>query len=775
MNRKAAVRLPPTILGCFMRRLGLVLFFLVLVTPAAAQNPPSLSEMVTRDAQGHAVLRTTRLPSAVTLDGRLDEPFYQTVPAASGFLQQEPTEGGPASDKTDVWVFFDDKNIYVSARLWETHPDRRVTSDMRRDASNLYNNDHIAVMFDTFDDRRNAFGFSSNAQGGMFDWQVTNEQPSNNWNGLWEVKTANFDQGWTVEMVIPFRSMRFKEGSQEWGINFRRMVRWRNELTFLSQVPISWGRRGLSKVSSVGTLVGLESPTKLQNLDVKPYALGSGTTNHRSTPPLSNHGAAEFGVDAKWGITQSVVTDFTYNTDFAQVEDDEAQVNLTRFSVLFPEKRDFFLEGQDVFNFAGAGSNQGGGGQGPTAINGGGGGGSSSVTPIVFFSRRIGLQNNKVIPILGGARLLGRGDGYQIGALQMRTEEVDAAGAPATDFSVVRINKDLLKRSRVGMIATRRGPGAAGGDEGYSYGVDSTITPLEELTINGYWAGTAGGAGGAGASVNDRSSYRANVNWNADLTGLQVEHLFLGDRFNPEIGFLRRSAFRRTYGQGRFSPRPARWKAVRKFYYEGSYDYFEDRNGRPESREAQAAYRMEWSNGDQGAVEYSGVFERLKAPFQVTPGVIVPAGEYDFRQAKLLFTSSPQRPVSGTLTLNYGGFYGGTLKELTWRGRVEFGPRFYAEPTVSLNLFKTPYGDGDANIISSRLTYTLTPRMFASALVQYQSASNAVSTNARFRWEYQPGSELFVVYSDGRNTTGPGFPELDNRSLVVKVTKLFRF
>ena len=354
----------------------------------------------------------------------------------------------------------------------------------------------------------------------------------------------------------------------------------------------------------------------------------------------------------------------------------------------------------------------------------------------------------------------------------MRTEEIDTAGAPATDFSVFRVNRDILKRSRIGMIATRRGPGAAGGDDGYSFGVDSTINPLEQLAINAYWAGTSGAAG---ASVNERSSYRGNMTWNADLTGFQVEHMFLGDQFNPETGFLRRSAFRRTYGQGRYSPRPARWKTVRKFYYEGSYDYFEDRHGRPESREATAAYRMELSDGDQWAIEYTGAYEHLEAPFQVTPGVIVPVGEYNFQQAKLLYTSSPQRRVSGTLTLNYGGFYGGTLKELTWRGRVEFGPRFYAEPTVSFNVFDTPYGDGDANIISSRFTYTLTPRMFASALVQYQSASTAVSTNARFRWEYQPGSELFVVYSDGRNTTGPGFPELDNRSLVVKVTKLFRF
>ena len=243
--------------------------------PAPAQPRPEPPEVITRDSQGHAILRTMRLPSPFQLDGKLDEAFYRDVMGASGFLQQEPHEGQPATDKTEAWVFFDDKNIYVSTRMWETDSSKRVTSDMRRDATNLYNNDHIAVVLDTFDDRRNGFGFSVNAQGGIFDWQVTNEQPSNNWNGLFDVRTADFDGGWTAEFVIPFRSIRFKEGGTEWGINFRRMVRWKNELTFLSQVPVSFGRRGLSQVSTVGTLVGLESPIKLHSLDVKPYTLGS--------------------------------------------------------------------------------------------------------------------------------------------------------------------------------------------------------------------------------------------------------------------------------------------------------------------------------------------------------------------------------------------------------------------------------------------------------------------------------------------------------------------
>jgi Domain of unknown function (DUF5916) len=753
--------------GARRTSLGAILGAVVICSLPASAQIPELPEVIVRDTHGVATILAVRTPSPLIVDGNLEEAVYRDVKPFGEFVQQEPFEGKPSTEKTEVWLFFDDQNIYVAARLWETEPSRRVTSDMRRDSNNMYNNDHLAVLFDTFDDHRNAFGFSSNAQGGMFDWQVTNEQPSNNWNGLWNVRAANFDGGWSVEFVIPFRSMRFKEGATAWGVNFRRMVRWRNEVSYLSPVPLSWGRRGLSKVSSTGPMVGLEAPSKLRNLDIKPYALGSNTSNSLANPAVDNDLAAEFGVDAKWGITQSVFADFTYNTDFAQVEDDEAQVNLTRFSVLFPEKRDFFLEGQDVFNFAGAGSVQGAG-QIPLATQST----YTNNTPVVFFSRRIGLQNGAVVPILGGARMLGRGDSFQVGAIHMRTEEGLTPGIPATDFSVLRLNKDILSRSRIGAIATRRGPGLRG-DENYAYGVDAAFNPSSNLSITSYWAGTED-TSAPGAT--DRQSYRGQFNWNADATGFQVDHTYVGAGFNPEIGFLRRTAFARTYGSGRYSPRPKNWKGVRKVFYEGSVDYFENTTGTPESREIQAALRMELTSSDQWAVEYADQFERLFAPFRVTTGVVVPPGEYDFGQTRGLFSFSPQRPVSGTLTLTRGGFYDGTLNEVSWRGRVEFGAQFLVEPTISLNYFDTPYGTGDSHLVSARITYTLTPRMFVSALLQYTSATEQASTNARFRWEYQPGSELFVVYTDGRTTEERGFPPpLQNRSLVVKVTRLFRW
>ena len=310
--------------------------------------PPAV---VSRDDAGHVTIRAIRLTEPLVLDGRLDERLYHDNDSISDFVQQEPLEGRPATDKTEVWVGFDDDAIYVGARLWESDPSKRVTSDMRRDANNLYNNDHFAILLDTFYDRRNGYAFFANAQGGMSDLAVTNENAIADWNAIWETRAANFDRGWTIEFRIPFRSIRFQEDSRIWGINFRRLVRWKSEASFLTHIPASYARNGLYRTASAATLVGIEAPGGLRNIDVKGYALGSTLTNRAATPAISNHGDGEFGADVKWAVTQNYVADFTYNTDFAQVEDDEQQVNLTRFKLLFPEKREFFVESAQFFTF----------------------------------------------------------------------------------------------------------------------------------------------------------------------------------------------------------------------------------------------------------------------------------------------------------------------------------------------------------------------------------------------------------------------------------------
>ena len=336
----------------------------------AALTLPVPPAVIVRDAEGMATVRATRLDGEFALDGALTEAIYTTVPPFADFVQQEPQEGQPATEKTEVWLFFDDANVYVGARLHESDPSRRVMSEMRRDSFNLFNNDHLGGAVRHVLRPPQRLRLRRQPPGGMFDWTATNEQPSPNWNGLWASKARDFDGGWTIEMRIPFRSIRFKEGGDVWGMNFRRMVRWKNEISYLNAVPQSWGRRGLNKLSSAATVVGLETPPKRLNIDVKPYALGSVLTNRTATPAFATIPTATSAATPSGASRQQLVADFTYNTDFAQVEDDEPQVNLTRFSLFFPEKRDFFLEGQDTFAFGGVG----GGGR----RRGGGGGGAAA-------------------------------------------------------------------------------------------------------------------------------------------------------------------------------------------------------------------------------------------------------------------------------------------------------------------------------------------------------------------------------------------------------------
>ena len=730
--------------------------------------PPAPPATMSRDAAGKVTMRAVRVTQPMSIDGQLDEAVYRDVPPAGGFLQQEPREGVLASDRTDVWIFYDDRNLYVAARCYQDPAHPLVATEMRRDSQSIYNNDHVAVLIDTFYDRRNGYFFTSTPLGALFDAQITDERDINtNWNTLWSVATGRFEGGWSVEFAIPFKSVRFKEDGAVWGVNFRRRVVWRNETSFLSQVPAALGRRGLTKVSSAGTLVGIEPPKHLRNFDIKPYTIGSIATDRRAAAPYANRGTGDIGVDAKYGLTQGLIADVTYNTDFAQVEDDEQQVNLTRFSVLFPEKREFFLEGQGTFQFGGPGGSAPNP-NGPPA--GGFNQSAKDASPIVFFSRRIGLDNGREVPIIAGGRLNGRAGRYAIGALDIRTGDQADAGAMPTDFSALRIKRDVLRRSNIGLIATRRSPAGHGSGSNAVGGLDGTFGFFDNLTLSSYWvkSSTPGRTG-------DAASYRGRFDYAGDRYGVLGEHLVVGTNFDPEIGFLRRSAFRREYAQARFSPRLKSSRRVRKLTWEGSTDLYENRVGTLESRETIGTFRVEFNSSDQWDAQIVRNYENLPASFSLGPSLNVPVGAYRFEDYRTTYTFGPQRRISGTMTLAHGTFYGGHKTEATWRGRVEMQSRFYLEPTLSVNQLDLPYGSYTARLMSTRATLTLTPRMLLAALVQFNSRTTSVSTNARFRWEYQPGSELFIVYSEGRDTLAGGFPELDNRSFVVKATKLLRF
>ncbi len=715
-----------------------------------APVPPAV---VSRDESGHVTVRAIPLTQPLEFDGRLDDGLYAENEAITDFIQQEPFEGRPATDRTEVWVAFDDDSLYIGARLWESDSARRVMSDMRRDANNLYNNDHFGVYLDTFYDRRNGYLFYANAQGGMSDAEVTNESALADWNTIWDVKSADFDGGWTIEFRIPFHSIRFKEGSSIWGINFRRNVRWKTEMTYLTPTPASYQRNGLNRGTNAATLVGIDAPRNLRNITLKGYALGSSVTNRAARPIISNKGNVEFGGDARWGVSQSYVADFTVNTDFAQVEDDEQVVNLTRFTVRFPEKREFFLESNQLFSF---------GMQQAASAN--------PEVPTVFFSRRIGIEGGTVVPILGGGRLLGRSGRYRVGAIAIRTGEERSVGAVATDFTAVRVQREILRRSRIGLISTTRNP-ASGAAHNYVYGADAILNFYENVGfINMIARSVTPGRHG------DDLAYRSRFSWNPDRWTVDVEQIGSGRNFNPEMGYVQRpDGYRRSHARFAFEPRPKNLPGVRKVSYTLDLDYFTDASGRHlETRDQLAFVRVDFSRGDNWQIDMLRTRESIDETFLVAKNVRVPVGDYVFRQMRTSYTFGPQRKLSGTATLRYGGFYEGTLRELSWRSRIEFSPQLYAEPTISWNRIDLPWARGNENLAITRVTYTLSPRMFVSGLVQYQSRNDAVSTNARFRWEYTPGSELFVVYSDGRTTLTRGIPDIQNRSFVVKVTRFLQ-
>src|SRR5262245_40058491 len=442
------------------------LALLVLAPASATAQTVTRASLVERIANDNVTVRAVRIDSPPKIDGRLDEGIYAQIEPITDFIQQEPREGTPATEKTDAWILFDDEHLYIAARCWDSHPEREVANELRRDNGNVLGNENFTFVIDTLHDRRNGYLFQTNPLGALRDMVVTDDQQNSSWNGIWYVKTGRFERGWTLEVAIPFKTLRYRgNGAQTWGINLRRLVKWKNEISYLSLVPAALGVGGVSRMGSAATLVGIETPSQSKNVELKPYAVSSLTTDRTAPQPFSNDPAGNAGFDFKYGLTRSLIADATYRTDFAQVEEDLQQINLTRFSLFFPEKRDFFIEGQGIFDFGGVQA-----------------GNSPGDVPLMFYSRRIGLSQGQAVPVVGGARLTGRQGAYSIGLLDIHTEDDPDAGAAATGFTALRLKRNVFRRSNVGVMATRRGPAAVStpsapgsGDASYTIGADATM------------------------------------------------------------------------------------------------------------------------------------------------------------------------------------------------------------------------------------------------------------------------------------------------------------
>ena len=728
--------------------------------------PPLPPEVAARDEAGRLTMRAIRLDGPLQLDGRLDERVYRDVPPVTGFIQQEPVEGAPADDQTEVWVTYDADNLYVSARCWSAAPDRIVANEMKRDSYGMYGNETLGVVLDTFYDRRNAFAFTTNAIGGLFDALVTDERSQNiDWkHGVGRRRgpvRRGLDGGDRHSLQVSPVSGRAgpdvgHQRAAPGGVDQRDLVP-----DPPSPPSLSWA--GAYKMSSAATLVGLEVPASGTRLEVKPYGISDVTTDLARAADERTLTGGDVGFDVKYGVTQGLTADFTYNTDFAQVEVDEQQVNLTRFSLFFPEKREFFLEGQGIFDFGGGFTSD------STAFYFGGGQ-FSGTAPIMFFSRRIGLQDGRTVPIRAGGRLTGKAGPYSIGVLNVQTEQ--AGRAAATNFSVARVKRDILRRSAVGALFTGRSVSLDGSGSNQVFGVDGLFSFYDNLNITSYLAQSRL----PGVAGDDAMSYQAKLDYRGDRWGFLAERLGVGADFRPEVGFVRRHDFRRNFVEGRFSPRPLSIASIRKFLFQGSLDYTTDGAGLLETRAQQGLFGIEFENGDMFFAGATDSYELLKQSFPMTPAITIPAGAYRFTNTRIVYAPGQQRTVSGGLSFDRGGFFGGERTGVGYTfGRIYLSSQLNVEPSLSFNWLELPEGEFRTDLVSVRTTYTLTPRMFVAALVQYNSTLDSLGTNLRFRWEYQPGSELFVVYTDERDTLDPRGPFLENRAFVVKATRLLRF
>ncbi len=714
--------------------------WLLLTAPAFATEDGPANEPPT--------LQAARVAQAPEIDGDvLGDAAWQGVEPAIGFLQNTPDEGQPATERTEVYVAYDDETLYIGAVCYDRQPEGIIVSDSRRDAS-LSETDSFQVILDTFFDRQNGFVFGTNPAGIEYDGQVTKEGSADfgsggggfnlAWDAVWEVEVQVSDIGWSAEMAIPFRTLRFAKGDvQNWGINFQRNLRRRNERSFWAPIPRQYN---LFRLSLAGTLEGVEVPDQ-RNLKLIPYVLFEGS----EVAGADRDSEEEIGFDLKYSITAALTLDATYNTDFAQVEVDELQVNLDRFSLFFPEKRPFFLENAGQFAVGE-----------PEEIE-------------LFFSRRIGIgPGGQEIPIEGGVRLSGKVGDYNLGFLQMRSEAVSGI-APENDFTVARVNRELPNRSSVGLLFVHRsGDGSleSGPDRNSTYAVDWRWGIGRFGQIDGFVAATeTPGAEG------DEHAFRLGGGYDSENWSYSIDFTEVGESFNPEVGFLARSDYQSVNAFVLRRIRPKDFWGLHEVRPHVSYRGFWDGDGFQETGFLHIDNHWEWPSGFEIHTGINFTREGLLEPFEISEGVMVPPGTYDHSEAALVLITNQGAPLSFRLRATIGGLFGGDRVALqpTFRWRV--GETFNTELAWRYNDLDLPGGSFETHLGRLRVSYSFTPKLFLQALMQYNDRDDVLVTNLRFGWLQTANTGLFVVYNEQDNLEISGFGERE-RSLIVKYSRL---
>lgn len=717
-------------------------------------------------------LAAVKVAQAPELDGRIaGESIWESAAPGDRFTQIEPSEGAPMSERTEVRVLYTDTTLYIGVICFDRDPSGIVAADPRRDAA-LDDTDSVRIILDTFNDRQSGFVFGTSPAGVEYDGQVVNEGQGGggsqrmfggsgggfniNWDGTWRVATATTEQGWSAEFAIPFRTLRFPDApEQQWGFNVQRNIRRRNEVGFWAELPRQYG---LHRLSMAGALTGLEIPQQ-RNLKIYPYVLGLARNAIDANRTI---GKGDAGIDLKYSITPSLTLDVTVNTDFAQVEVDEQQINLDRFTLFFPEKRPFFLENAGLFSV---------GSQGEAEI---------------FFSRSIGIgPRGEQIPILGGARLSGRvGESTTIGVLNMQTDEVEGV-AGSTNFTVGRARRDLPNRSSVGAMFVNKQENLSGeeaGAEAPAYNRALALDARWGIGQYGMLSGFLARTFTPGAD-DPQHAYQISAQRNTPSWELSAGYTETARDFNPEVGFLsRRSGWRKPDFLTFHRIRPENFIGIQELRPHFSYRGFWNQDGFQETGYAHLDNHWEFKSNWEVHTGVNFTREGVVREFEVVTGsgVRVPAGTYDHREVQIVGFTPRAKALAYNNRFTIGGFFGGERVSQSHTVRLRVRDALTTELTWSRNDIELPAGQVVTNLVRTRVSYSFTPRIFVQSLAQYNDASDLWSVNLRFAWLQDANTGLFIVYNDTQLTDDlferpgePRFTDRSDRSLTIKFSRVF--
>lgn len=716
---------------------------------AEATHPPAVPALA-------KIMQATRTATAPLLDGLLDEDAWAAAEVVSDFAQREPQENALPSERTEARVLYDAEHLYIGFVLYDSDPSAIRATQLRRDSlrirlpgtrrsSGARSDDIISVVLDTFHDHRSAFLFTVNALGTRSDATIRNEREVNqDWDERWESAAQITDRGWEAELAIPWSILRYSQGNTVWGLDFRREIRRTDEEIIWSNSSQDYS---FIAVSQAGELHGLEGLALTERFRLRPYVTGGYNTFDQRLDPISE-GTADIGVeDLKIKLNSNLTSQFTYNTDFAQVEVDEQRVNLTRFSLFFPEKREFFLEAANNFSF---GNTEGRFGLAPPSR--------------LYFSRRMGLADDGTpLPINFGGKLTGKIGCGNLGLQHVRTG--DSPLAPGRAYTTLRWRQDILARSSVGaFFSAVEGPS---GEFNRVAGLDTSLTLFDHLNVSGFVAQSQD-------DDVDRDAWIGELRaiWQTDLWEAEAEILSIEEDFQTELGFIPRTDIIKRTVAGRWKPRPAApW--LRQVDINAYLDHTINHAGERVARQSGVFMRFMMESGDSFTGGVRTNFDRLETPFEVSPGVIVEADDYEFFEWSVGYQTYPGRALSGGFSILSGGFFDGTLTRVSPRATLRLSENVSLRPSYSINYVNLPGGVFTVHLARLRAEVSFSDRWLTDALVQYSNSSDDFSVFARLRYLYRPGDNFYLVYRHSRSYGGEFFG-LQDRSLTAKMTYTFQ-